>query len=189
MYREFIQRKLSPNENLGIYVSPNLPGGKLGRILNVETSVKPSEVVAFYIDSGLFSTVYFIITATRCFFSGGSVNLENLRGAKADGKRIELMTAAGAGATTQTVKLGDEQAAALLAKALDDLAYWDPEKEKATAAASEEAYAQFEGTALDWLKLRDEVMRTIDMLHERFQDGKLSLLQYEEKKTELLARL
>jgi hypothetical protein len=189
MYREFIQRKLSPNENLGIYVSPNLPGGKLGRILNVETSVKPSEVVAFYIDSGLFSTVYFIITATRCFFGGGSVNLENLRGAKADGKRIELMTAAGAGASTQSVKLGDEQAAALLAKVLDDLAYWDPEKEKATAAASEETYAQFEGTALDWLKLRDEVMRTIDMLHERFQDGKLSLIQYEEKKTELLARL
>jgi hypothetical protein len=39
------------------------------------------------------------------------------------------------------------------------------------------------------LLLRDEVMRTIDMLHERFQDGKLSLIQYEEKKTELLARL
>ena len=85
--------------------------------------------------------------------------------------------------------LSREQATAILAKMLDDLAYWDPEKEKAEAVAPEQAYAQFEGSALDWLLLRDEVMRTIDMLHERFQDGKLSLLQYEEKKTELLARL
>lgn len=189
MYREFIQRKLSPNENLGIYVAPNLPGSKLGRILNAETSIRPSEVVAFYVDSGLFSTVYFIITTTRCFYAGGSANLENLRGAKADGKRIELMIAAGAGASTQSVKLGDENAANTIARLLDDLAYWDPEKEKAEAQASEEAYSEFEGTALDWLKLRDEVMRTIDMLHERFQDGKLSLIQYEEKKAQLLARL
>jgi hypothetical protein len=188
MYREFIQRKLSPNEGLGIYVSPNLPGSKLGRILNQETAVKPSEVVAFYIDAGLFSTTYFIITMTRCFFAGGSINLENLRGAKADGKRLELLSAAGTGTSAQSVKLSDENAAQILAKVLDDLAYWDPEKEKA-AAPEEAAYAAFEGKAVDWLLLRDEVMRTIDMLHERFQDGKLSLIQYEEKKTELLARL
>ena len=42
---------------------------------------------------------------------------------------------------------------------------------------------------MDWLLLRDEVMRTIDQLYERFQDGKLSLLEYENKKEQLLARL
>lgn len=188
MYREYIQRKLSPNEGLGIYVAPNLPGSKLGRILNKETQVKPSEVVAFYYDSGMFSSSYLIITHTRCFFEGGSAHLENLRGAKADGKRIELTLTAGAGASTQTVKLSDEEAAKTLAALLDDLAYYDPEKEKAEAPAADK-YAQFEGQAIDWLLLRDEVMRTIDMLHERFQDGKLSLIQFEEKKLELLARL
>ena len=188
MYRDFILRKLQADENLGIFVAPNLPGAKLGRILNAETSIRPGDVIAFYLDAGLWSTNYLIITNTKCHYPGGSVNLENLRGAKADGKRIEFMISAGSSTNAQYAKVGDEKVAALIAKALDDAAYYDPEAEKALSPDTKK-YAEFEGQAIDWLLLRDEVMRTIDMLHERFQDGKLDLIQYEEKKEELLARL
>jgi len=188
MYRDYIIRKISSNERLGIFVAPNLPGGKLGRILNEETQIRPGDVVAFFVDSGLFSTQYFIITNTKCHFQGGSFDLNTLRSAKADGKHIEFLVTSGSGTDAVRAKIGDEQAANNLARLLDDLAYHDPEAEKASAPDAAK-YSAFEGQALDWLLLRDEVMRTIDMLHERFQDGKLSLIQYEEKKAELLSRL
>ena len=55
MYREFIKRKFPQNEKLGLYVAPNLPGSKLGRILMKETRVRqPGDVAALYLDSGFF---------------------------------------------------------------------------------------------------------------------------------------
>lgn len=187
MYRAFIKRKFPHNEKLGLYVTPKLPATKLGKILMKETRVaQPTDVVAMYLDSGFFSSTYLILTDKKCFWDDGAFDLERLRAAKADGKRIEF-TMSGLGTTSSVYfKLGDAEAATAIAKVMDDLAYHDPEKE---IVPDEKKYAQFEGQALDWLMLRDEVMRTIDMLHERFQDGKLSLLEYEAKKTELLDRL
>ena len=189
MYRDFIKRKFPHNESLGLYVVPNLPGSKLGKILMKETRVKqPGDVVAMYLDSGLFSTTFLILTDTKCYYEGGAFDLETLRGCRADGRTIEF-NITGLGSTySQKFKLADEKAASSLAKLLDDLAYWDKEKEE-EIAEDPNKYKQFEGSALDWLLLRDEVMRTIDMLYERFQDGKLSLLEYEGKKAELLERL
>lgn len=189
MYRDFIKRKFPHNEDLGLYVSPRLPATKLGKILMKETRVKqPGDVVAMYLDTGFFGGSYVILTATQCFYEGGTLDLETLRGSKADGKTVEFMVSGMGSTYSQRVKLGDEQAATTIAKVMDDIAYWDKEAEDSTAPDPEK-YAPFEGQALDWLLLRDEVMRTVDMLHERFQDGKLSLLEYESKKTELLARL
>ncbi|MEM7035793.1 MAG: hypothetical protein AAF570_02365 [Bacteroidota bacterium] len=188
MYREFIQRKFPGNEKLGLYVSPNLPGSKLGKILMKETRVQPSAVVAMYLERGFFSNDYFFFTDTHCHWPGGQMDLQTLRAAKADGKRIELMVS-GIGTTNSTrVNVGNAEIAKILAKVLDDLAYHDPDKEK-DSAPDPKKYAAYEGQAIDWLLLRDEVMRTIDMLHERFQDGKLSLMEYENKKTDLLSRL
>jgi hypothetical protein len=189
MYREFIKRKFPHNEDMGLYVSPRLPATKLGKILMKETRVKqPNDVIAMYLDTSFFGGTYLILTDTKCFYEGGTFDLETLRACKVDGKTVEFMISGMGSTYSQRVKLGDEQAANAIAKILDDLAYWDKGSEEETAHDPEK-YKAFEGQALDWLLLRDEVMRTVDMLHERFQDGKLSLLEYESKKTELLARL
>jgi hypothetical protein len=189
MYKDFIKRKFPHNDDIGLFVAPQLPATKLGKILMKETRVRqPNEVVAMYLETGFFGSTYLILTDTKCYYDGGTFDLETLRGCKAEGKSIEF-TITGVGSSfAQRVKLGDEQAAATVAKVLDDLAYWDKDAEAETAPDPEK-YKQFEGQALDWLLLRDEVMRTVDMLYDRFQDGKLSMLEYESKKAELLARL
>jgi hypothetical protein len=189
MYRDFIKRKFPHNEDLGLYVAPRLPATKLGKILMKETRVKqPGDVVAMYLDTGFFGDTYLILTDTKCYYPGGTFDLETLRGCKAEDKSIEFMVT-GVGSTfSQRFKLGDATAASTIAKVLDDVAYWDKSAEEETAPDPDK-YKAFEGQALDWLLLRDEVMRTVDMLYERFQDGKLSMLEYESKKTELLERL
>jgi hypothetical protein len=189
MYRDFIKRKFPQNEDLGLFVAPHLPATKLGKILMKETRVKqPGDVVAMYLDSSFFGDTYLILTDTMCYYDGGTFELETLRSCKAEGKVLEILIS-GLGATTgQRIKIANEQAATTLAKLLDDLAYWDKEKETDTAP-DPDRYKAFEGSALDWLLLRDEVMRTVDQLYERFQDGKLSMLEYESKKTDLLGRL
>ena len=189
MYRDFIKRKFPHNEDLGLFVAPRLPATKLGKILMQETRVKqPSDVVAMYLDTGFFSSTYLILTDTTCYYQGGTFALETLRSCTASGKQIEFYISGLGSTTSQRISIGSQEAATTLAKVLDDLAYWDKDKENETAPDPEK-YTQFEGQALDWLVLRDEVMRTVDMLYDRFQDGKLSLLEYESKKSELLARL
>ncbi len=189
MYRDFIKRKFPANESEGLYVTPNLGGSKLGRILNKETHIQTGDVVAFYLDSGFFGSTYFVLTNDHGYYPGGQFPLENVRSAESDGKTLTIFIGTLTGATKTQVKLGDSNAATAIAKVLDDLAFHDPEKEADLSEASDDKYAEFEGQAIDWLKLRDEVMLTIDLLHEKFQDGKLSLLEYEGKKADLLNRL
>lgn len=43
--------------------------------------------------------------------------------------------------------------------------------------------------SIQWLELRDEVLRTIDLLYEKYQEGKLSLIEYETLKEDLLRHL
>ena len=189
MYRDFIKRKFPHNEKQGLFVAPNLPGSKLGRILMKETRVKqPGDVAALFLDSGFFGSTYVIFTDEKLYWGDGSVSLNALRAARADGKNIELSISGIGSSSTAHVKIGDVDVAAILAKVLDDLAYFDPERDE-NLKGGKNKYAEFEGQAIDWLLLRDEVMRTIDLLYERFQDGKLSLLEYEGKKGQLLDRL
>ena len=74
-----------------------------------------------------------------------------------------------------------------LIKGNDQLAGFDPASEEALERSYDpETYTTAE---IDWLKLRDEVMRTIDFLYQRYNDGKLNMLEFESKKEELLGRL
>lgn len=190
MYRDFIQRKFAHNESQGLFVAPNLPGSKLGRILAKETRIsQPGDVVALYLDSGFFGSTYFILTDDKAYFPDGQVPLENIRSADSDGKYLSIYTGTNTGTTKTSIKLGEEEVAKSIAKILDDLAFHDPVKVADMVGKGSDQYSKFEGKALDWILLRDEVMKTIDLLHEKFQDGKLSLLEYENKKSELLGRL
>lgn len=190
MYRDFIQRKFPANESEGLYVAPQLPGSKLGRILMKETRVaQPGDVVAMFLASGFFGSTYFLLTDTKAFHMDGEFDLERVRSAEADGKSMKVHLGTNTGTDVVKIKLGDSDVASIIAKVLDDLAFHDAGHEEQLQNKKRSDYAQFEGQAIDWLLLRDEVMRTIDLLHEKFQDGKLSLLEYENKKLDLLNRL
>ena len=190
MYRDFIQRKFPANESEGLYVAPQLPGSKLGRILMKETRIaQPGDVVAMFLDTGFFGGTYFLLTDTKAYYPGGEFDLERVRNAEADGKNMQIHLGTNTGTSAVRVKLGDSDAASIIAKVLDDLAFHDAGHEQELQNTKRSDYSQFEGQAIDWLLLRDEIMRTIDLLHEKFQDGKLSLLEYENKKLDLLNRL
>jgi hypothetical protein len=189
MYRDFIKRKFPHNEKLGLFVAPKLPATKLGRILMKETRVQqPGEVAAMHLDSGLFGSTYVLLTDNKIFWPDGSLDLANVRSARADGRRVEISISSLGSASVARIKMGSDEVASAFAKILDDIAFFDPESAN-QLDSSRKDYSEFEGQAIDWLLLRDEVMKTIDLLYERFQDGKLSLIEYEEKKSQLLARL
>lgn len=189
MYRDFILRKFLTSEKLGFWKRPHLPGGKLGRILASETRIKqPGDVIAMHYSGGTFGKTYLILTETEVYHPNGNFLIEDLKMAERDGREIKVTVNRMGESHIQTVKAKNDEAARLIYKILDDLAYFDPESE-GKEEDPEEKYAAFEGQAIDWLLLRDEVMKTIDLLHERFQDGKLSLLEYDSKKAELLSRL
>lgn len=188
MYADYIKRRFPQNDKEGMYAAPNLPAVKLGKILIKERSVKqPGDVAAMHLDEGVFSSSYILFTGEGCFYDGQSFLWEDTRGAVAEGKKIKVtLNVHGGGFSERFLKAKSETAAKMLATVIENIARHDPE-----SAQQEEkpSYEDFEGSALDWLLLRDEVMKTIDLLYEKFMDGKLTLLEYEEKKTELLARL
>lgn len=188
MYAELIKRKFPHNQDLDLYVQPKLPAVQLGKVLAKDTRIaSPSDVVAVHMHGGMFSSSLVILTTDKCFYPGGSFLLEDAREATIDGKSL-VVTANHVGAiTNHKFSVKNEDVARVLRKIFSDIAYYDAKTEKKV----EETYENLEYNPdeINWLKLRDEVMRTIDMLTERFNDGKISLLQFEEKKEELLSRL
>lgn len=186
MYRELIQSKFTADERNGLYVYPNLPAKKLGKVLVADPRIKqPGDVVAVHMDEGFFGASVVIFTDTDLFYPGGFFSLSEIKAAEADGKTIKVAVNHLGALSDHHFKVGSEEAAHIFKRVLNDIMRFDPNE----AAQEAPDYSKFEGQALDWLLLRDEVMRTIDMLQEKFMDGKLSLLEYEEKKEELLARL
>lgn len=187
MYAEFIRRRFPQNDRLGLYVAPGLPAVKLGKILMKERKVRqPGDVSAMYLNEGVFSSSYILLTDEGCFYDGQNFLWEDCRGAKAEGKQVVVQLNVHGSFTERTMKTGEDEAARIIASVIDNIAHHDPEKDKPQAEAD---YSAFSGTDLDWLRLRDEVMKTIDMLYDKFNDGKLSLIEYEEKKEDLLKRL
>lgn len=187
MYREFLQNKWPHNEQMGLYVIPRLPGSKLGRILNSEKRIKqPGDVIAMYYESGFWGATYFVVTDEKVFFKGHEFLLEDMRAVDLHDNKLSFTVNNLGQMGKVEFSASNNQAASAMAKVLGDLIHHDP---TAPDGPDPEQYAAYEGKALDWLLLRDEVMKTIDQLYEKFNDGKLSLLEYEEKKADLLARL
>jgi hypothetical protein len=186
MFAELIKTKFPHDERAGLYKAPNLPAVKLGKVLMKDTRIaSPNDVLAMYIVESAFSRSAVVFTDTRCFHDEGEFLLEDVKEAQVDGSRLTVWVNQKGSLLEHKIKTGSDQVAKSLQKLFQDIAYHDP----VAAAAVENAYEEFDGAELDWLKLRDEVMRTIDFLYDRFNDGKLSLLEYEEKKQELLDRL
>lgn len=189
MYANLLKDKFPADERLGFYKFPKLPAKKLGKILASETRISsPNDVIGLYLYEGFFSTDYVIFTSTHCFYIGGNFLLEDYRDLQIAGNKCTAVVNQKGSFTQHSFSVGSEEAANLLRKVFQNIQSYDP-KAATETPASQLDYRKFEGKALDWLLLRDEVMRTIDLLYDKFNEGKLSLLEYEEKKQELLDRL
>jgi hypothetical protein len=186
-YSEFIQRRWPNDKRLDFYVKPTLPATKLGKVLARYTKINsPSDVVAFYTFSGFMSGSDIVLTGQGCYYDKGFFWLEDVKGARSDGDKV-VIDANQAGSLTQhRFAAENEEAAKLLASFFDALSY-ESKAEPITSAVNE--YKDLNTSEIRWVQLRDEVMLTIDKLHERFQDGKIGLTEYENTKTDLLSRL
>lgn len=183
-----LKAKFPHDEQAGLYVAPKMPAVKLGKLLMRDSRVSsPSDVVAMHLIESMFSTSGVYFTATKCYYEGGEFLLEDARDCLVDGSTCTV-TANSLGSFQQhRFKVKNEQVANIFRKVFQDMGYRDPVAEEAVAAVIQ--LDTLNRDEIGWLKLRDEMMRTIDQLYARFNDGKLSLVEYEEKKAELLDRL
>ena len=188
MYAALLKEKFPVDERLGLYKAPALPAKKLGKILASETRItSPNDVIGFHIIEGFFSTQYVIFTASECYYPGGAFLLEDCRDIQVSGTTCTAVVNQKGGFTNHQFSVSAEAVGVLLKKVIQNIQAFDSGKIKTGLQPAD--YSKFEGSAVDWLLMRDEVMHTIDLLYEKFNEGKLSLLEYEEKKQQLLDRL
>ncbi|MFK7920632.1 MAG: hypothetical protein AB8H47_01685 [Bacteroidia bacterium] len=187
-YRELIKEKFPQDEKNGLYVSPKLPAVKLGKILLGEKRIaSPTDVIALHTFSSFLSGGQVVLTQERCFFADGVFNLEDIKEVQVKGSAVMVLVNQQTQLVPHEMKVKNEQVAKTISRVLEAIARFDPKSE--AAIKKTENYAEYSNTELDWLNLRDEIMRTIDMLYDRYNDGKLSMLEYESKKDDLLNRL
>ncbi|MEL6589860.1 MAG: hypothetical protein AAFQ68_07270, partial [Bacteroidota bacterium] len=176
------------DEKNGLFVSPQLPAVKLGKLLLSEKRIaSPNDVVALHLFSSFLSSGHVILTNKRCFYPGGMFELEDIKEVQSKGSTLVVFANQQTQMIPHELKVKSDQVGKTIKRVLESLSRHDPKTE--AAIKKTEKYAEYSTTELDWLNLRDEIMRTIDMLYERYNDGKLSMLEYESKKDDLLNRL
>ncbi|MDP5171200.1 MAG: hypothetical protein NWR72_13230 [Bacteroidia bacterium] len=188
MYADLIKEKFPHDEGLDLYKAPQLPAVKLGKVLMKDTRIaSPNDVLGLHLWSGFLGGGFLAFTQDRVYYDGGEFALEDVKGADAKGDKILVTTNLQGQLIPHEVDVKNEAVAKALARILEAISALDPKAEAALSTTYDpERYSAAE---IDWLKLRDEVMRTIDFLYERYNDGKLNMLEYESKKEELLGRL
>ncbi len=186
MYRDYLKEFFPHNEDEGFYRVPKLPAVKLGKALMKDTRISsPNDVVAMYFEGGMFGSEMVIFTDEKCFFEDGAFLYEDLKEVQQDGRSITIFVNQKGQYLQHRIKVKSEEVAHSLKRVFEGLSTYDPTSD----ALVEKTYEGYSNTELDWLNLRDEIMRTIDMLYARYNDGKVSMLDYEEKKADLLSRL
>jgi hypothetical protein len=187
-YADALQKRFPHDDAQGLYRSPMIPAGPLGKAFrSFRTISTPKDILGLHHQSGMLGSVSLAVTATHLHHDKGSIPLDDLRSAEADGNTLTV-TAMTLGIASQLrLRCGSERAASLLARCLDDLRYQETPPELVPADMGD--YSQYSPEAQLWLELRDEILRTLDQLHERFQLGRLNLMEYEEAKANLLRRL
>lgn len=188
MYKSLLLDHFPVDEAQGLFKVPHLPATRLGRLLRKETRIaSPNDVLAMHEWSGFLSGGWLIFTADKCYYEEGELLLEDVRSADAKEDEVWLIMNLKGEMSQQHIKVKNETVAKAMARMFGQMANVDPVAEAALAETYDPA--QYNAAEIDWLKLRDEVMKTIDLLYARYNDGKLSILEFESKKEELLGRL
>jgi len=185
-YAPILKEKFPTDERLGLYKMPHLPAIKVGKILTSETRISsPNDIIAMHLAEGFFSTSYVIFTSDSCYYKGGSFLLEDARECLFSDEVCTVLVNQKGRSVEHKFSVKDVSVSHIIQKVFDNLRAYNPD----LAQSETPDYSKFEGSALDWLLLRDEVMKTLDLLYDKFNEGKLSLLEYENKKEDLLNRL
>jgi len=186
-YLEIIERRFPHLPGDGFYLKPHLPATQLGRVLASNSRIgSPSDVVAFYRYGGLFSGGSVVLTEEQVFFDGGSVRLEDVRGGSTNDKTAVLSINKGGALDSVNIKTNSADDAKRIAAVFDAIAY-APKTD--VLIEKLDSYDAFSPEAINWLKLRDEVLKTVESLNQMFQDGKITLIEFEETRSRLLERL
>lgn len=189
MYAAYLKEKFPQDDKNGLYVAPNLPAVRLGKLLIKERRISsPNDVMALHYYSSTFSSGWVMFTADTCYYEEGSFLLEDIKEIQLDGRKMTVFANQQAQFVPHKITVKNEQVAQTLKRILEGAGRYDPRAKKALEQIDYQEKG-FNAAEVSWLNLRDEVMRTIDLLYERYNDGKLSILEYEEKKDELLSRL
>ena len=191
MFAKLIKESFPHDERAGLYRVPNLPAVKLGKILIKDTRIaSPNDVLAMHLYSSMFNSATILLTSERCFYDKGEFPLEEVKEFQYKAKDCTVMVNQKGQFIPHSFSVKNEQVAQSLKKVFESIAYHDPKSEELVKQAQKKyEEAGFNEAEISWLKLRDEVIKTIDMLYARYNDGKLSILEYEDKKTELMDRL
>jgi len=185
-YSTLIKDKFPEDERNDLYKVPNIPAVELGKLLRKDTRIaSPADILAMHSWSSVFSAGSLLLTRSGCFYPKGSFLWEDIKEYQHKGNEVTVFVNQNGQLVPHQFSVKNEQVAKSLAHLFDAIRYTDPKSE----AQLQQVYEAYNPTEVEWLKLRDEIMRTIDMLYERYNDGKLTLLEYEQKKEELLARL
>ncbi|WNJ16150.1 hypothetical protein [Pontibacter sp. G13] len=186
MYANWLKEKFPVDEQNGFYKQPHMPARVLGKVLLRFTQISsPSDVIAMHHFSGTFSSGVWLFTGTGVYYDEGDFLYEDIKEIQVNGKKMTVFVNQQTQFIPHQLTAKNDQSAETLRRLLEKISQYDPIADQLV----EHAYEGFQGAELDWLKLRDEVMKTIDMLYERYNDGKLSMMEYESKKMELLGRL
>jgi hypothetical protein len=186
-YKDFILQRFPFDDKLGFYVKPHLPASVLGKALNLFDGIKnPSDVIAVYLYDKLLGAGGVALTETTAHYSKAMFVLEDVRSGMAEDRTVHVDVNRGGALSRHSIRVEKPEAGATLARFFGTLA--DVPKADAIALPAGD-YSSYSPEAKLWLELRDEILKTIDLLHERFNAGKISFLEYEDKKADLLRRL
>ncbi|MEL6672131.1 MAG: hypothetical protein AAFR61_08055 [Bacteroidota bacterium] len=188
MYADLIKEKFPQDEANGLYKAPKIPAVRLGKILVKDTRISsPNDVLAMHYFSSMFSGGAILFTAKKCFYDDGAFELEDVKEVQLKGNKLVVMANQQTQFVPHTLSVKNEQVAKTLQRILETISRFDPTAEKIL----EKTYdpEKYNSAEINWLTLRDEILKTIDYLYDRYNDGKLSMIEYEEKKEELLGRL
>ncbi|MCS7189713.1 MAG: hypothetical protein RMJ66_05870 [Bacteroidia bacterium] len=186
-YRILLLRKFPENPTLGFYRHPKLPSSLVGRTLVRFLHVtSPADVVAFYYYEKIFRSYEVLFTDTHIYDKAAYYPLEDIRGVKRAKDQIILEISQVGRMMTHVIHLGNPLAAELMERVIE-LIIQAPKEDAIEKVI--QLRAGLNMSSVQWLELRDEVLRTIDLLYDKYQEGKLSLLEYEMLREDLLRRL
>lgn len=186
-YRVLLLRKFPENPTFGFYRHPKLPSSLLGRTLVRFLHVtSPADVVAFYYQERFLRTYEVLFTDTHVYDKKAYYPLEDIRGVQRRDRQIYLEITQLGRLIVHEMPMGSVIAAELMERVFDMIVR--APKEDAIEKVIQKR-AGLNPASVQWLELRDEVLRTIDLLYEKYQEGKLSLLEYEMLREDLLRRL
>lgn len=187
-FESIILRKFPNDNRLDCWVKPHMPSNVVGKALGHFTAINsPTDVIAFHSFGNMFTGGSIVITKSFCYYEKNMFPLEELKTASVQGKIVVVGVNQGGKLLQHNLKTGSEQVAKFFVDFFDAVISDVHKTEVETTEKPD--YSKFNGSSLDWLELRDEVMRTIDLLYQKYEDGKLTMLEFEAKKADLLARL